>query len=424
MRIGYLLAAFPGATHSFNWREVRALEAGGLTCDLVSTQKPSADKMSHVWTKEAVDRATYLVPPRPMLLLGGIWSILRSGPRGWGRVVSAIFGAEGIGGMKGRVRLAVLAIMGGELAWLARRRGWEYVQVHSLADTSHVAMFAHLISGQRYGLTLHANLVEFGPNQRNKWKHAAYAICITHRLRDSIRRDLPDTIPRQIDVAPMGVELNRFMRCAPYQPWDGKGRARLFACGRLNFGKGHDLLVQAIRLLRDQGIEVNLRIAGYDDGSGFRGVLERLIEELHLKDCVELIGAVSEPAIKQELEAAHVFTLASRSDELGVATMEAMAMCLPVVVSRTGGVTEMINEGTDGLLVDAADPSAIANALAGVLRDPERARRLGEAGRHKIEEGFHSGISAATLLRYLGVGRDGETPATDPASPVGEIVGA
>ncbi|HWE95253.1 MAG TPA: hypothetical protein VG269_14900, partial [Tepidisphaeraceae bacterium] len=163
MRIGYLLAEFPGATHSFNWREVRALEAEGLTCDLVSTRRPSADKMSHDWTGEALARTTYLFPPRPLQLAGAIWSIVTSGPRGWRRLVSAFLAAEGVHGVKGRARLAILAIMGGELARLARRRGWEYVQVHSLADTAHVAMFAHLISGLRYGLTLHANLPEFGP---------------------------------------------------------------------------------------------------------------------------------------------------------------------------------------------------------------------------------------------------------------------
>lgn len=423
MRIGYLLAEFPGATHSFNWREVRALEAQGLTCDLVSTRRPSADKMSHVWTTEALARTTYLFPPRPMLLAGALWTILISGPRGWGRLISAIFGAEGIHGVKGRARLAVLAVMGAELAWLARRRGWKYIQVHSLADTAHVAMFAHLISGQRYGLTLHANLPEFGPNQRNKWKHADYAICITNRLRDYLRKELAGSIPEEIDVAPMGVELERFTRSTAYEPWDGKGPARLFACGRLNFGKGHDQLLRAIRLLRDQGVDARLRIAGYDDGSGFRAELERLINELNLGECVELLGALSEPAVKQELEQAHLFALVSRSDELGVATMEAMAMCLPAVASRTGGVAEMIDDGVDGILVES-DPAVIAAALARILRDPELARGMGQAGRRKIERKFHSGISAATLLRYLGVGDEGKTGATAGTAAVGQRVEA
>ncbi|HWE97775.1 MAG TPA: exopolysaccharide biosynthesis GT4 family glycosyltransferase EpsE [Tepidisphaeraceae bacterium] len=423
MRIGYLLAEFPGATHSFNWREVRALEARGLTCDLVSTRRPSADKMSHVWTTEALARTTYLFPPRPALLAGAIGSIFRSGPLGWARLVSAILTAEGIHGVKGRGRLAVLAVMGAELAGLARRRGWKYIQVHSLADTAHVAMFAHLISGQRYGLTLHANLPEFGPNQKNKWKHADYAICITNRLRDCLRKELPGSIPGRIDVAPMGVELERFTRSAAYEPWQGKGEARLFACGRLNFGKGHDQLVRAIRLLRDQGVEARLRIAGYDGGSGFRAELERLIDELKLGQCVELLGALSEPAVRQELQQAHLFALVSRSDELGVATMEAMAMCLPAVVSRTGGVAEMIDDGVDGVLVES-DPAAIAAALARILRDPELARGIGQAGRRKIERKFHSGISAATLLRYLGVDDEGKTLATAPTASVGQVVDA
>jgi glycosyltransferase involved in cell wall biosynthesis len=403
MRIGYLLAEFPASTHTYNWRELRVLESSGLECDLVSTRRPDTARMSHEWTKQAIARTTYLNAPLMPSLLDGLFAVIMAGPAAWRRVLRGIFDAEGLRKPKDRLRLAALALIGGRLLRIARRRRWAYLHVHSCADAAHVAMFAHLLGGLRYGLTLHATLQEFGPNQANKWRHADFAICITNRLREAVRRELNDSVPARVEVAPMGVELDRFARAVPYRPWDGAGPARLFACGRLDYGKGHDELLRALALLRDQGLDVRLRIAGADDpGSpGYRGVLNQLMDKLKIRDRVELLGGVSEPAVRDELEQAHVFTLASRRDELGVATMEAMAMGVPVVVSRGGGVTEMIDEGVDGVLVQAAHPPAIAEGIARILRNPDFARQLSDASRRKIERKFHTGISAGVLLQYL-----------------------
>jgi colanic acid/amylovoran biosynthesis glycosyltransferase len=429
MRIGYLLAEFPASTHTYNWRELRVLESSGLECDLISTRRPEAGRMSHEWTQQAIARTTYLNDPLAPSILDGLLAVITAGPGAWRRVLRGIFDADGLRRPKDRLRLAALAVMGGRLLRVARRREWNYVHVHSCADAAHVAMFAHLLGGLRYGLTLHATLQEFGPNQTNKWRHAEFAICITDRLREVVRREMPDATPKRIDVAPMGVELDRFVRSGPYLPWDGNGPARLFACGRLDYGKGHDELLRAIALLRDQGLDVRLRIAGADDprSPGYRAVLNQLLDDLKIRDRVEFLGGVSEPAVRNELEQAHVFTLASRRDELGVATMEAMAMGVPVVVSRGGGVTEMIDEGVDGILVEAAHPPAIAEGIARVLRDPALALRLSATSRRKIESRFHSRMSASVLLRYLGLAPNSATRPLgnrEMAGTVGKACGA
>jgi glycosyltransferase involved in cell wall biosynthesis len=116
---------------------------------------------------------------------------------------------------------------------------------------------------------------------------------------------------------------------------------------------------------------------------------------------VELLGSVSEAVVKEELQAAHVFALASHEEALGVATMEAMAMSIPVVVTRVGGVPELVTDGVEGLLVPPHDPGALATALERVLRDGRLAQRMGQAGRGKVERAFHSRLSVEHLASHL-----------------------
>ena len=157
--------------------------------------------------------------------------------------------------------------------------------------------------------------------------------------------------------------------------------------------------MRALALLRSRGIDAQLTIAGQDDtpGCSYRAVMVGLIGELRLEGFVRLLGAVPEETVLRELEQAHAFVLASLHEPLGVAIMEAMAMGLPVVVTREGGVPELVTDEADGLLVDARSPGRIADALERLAVDPDLARRLGQAGLQTVRERFHSGVSAGVI---------------------------
>jgi glycosyltransferase involved in cell wall biosynthesis len=205
--------------------------------------------------------------------------------------------------------------------------------------------------------------------------------------------------PASITVAPMGVDMELFTRQTSYQPPQSRDELRLFSCGRLHPGKGHDDLIRAVAWLHREGVDVKLTIAGADvDGDGYRTRLERLIGQLGLSLRVHLAGALSEQAVVDQLERAHLFVLASHHEALGVATMEAMAMEVPVVVTRTGGVPELVEDGCEGVLVAPRHPIELARAVRGLAASPLDCRRMGRAGRRKIEAGFHSGISARAIL--------------------------
>lgn len=403
-RIGYFVPEFPGQTHIFFWREIAVLEEMGIGVDVVSTRRPPSAIMSHTWTTTAQERTTYLFPPTPHLP-GILLELLRAGPVGWLRCLKAIANARDVSAT-GRLRLLALVLIGAELAHLARAHKWQYIHVHSCADAANVALFAFLLARLPYSLTLHGPLSDYGSNQEQKWQFARLGIVITHKLYDEVHKHLATALPEAIEVAPMGVDLTTFSRQTAYQPWQGAGACRIFSCGRLNPCKGHADLITAIGLLRQQGLDVTLTIAGEDEqgGTGYHRELESHIQQLGLSESVQLLGAVSEDVVREQLESAHVFALASLSEPLGVAIMEAMALELPVVVTGAGGVKELVDSSVEGLLVQPNAPEQIAESITTVMQNPQQAIDMGKAARAKIVRQFHAKRSAEVLAKQILVG--------------------
>ena len=98
---------------------------------------------------------------------------------------------------------------------------------------------------------------------------------------------------------------------------------------------------------------------------------------------------------------AHLFVLASRSEPLGVAIMEAMSCETPVVATNSGGVPELIEHGVDGFLIPPNDPRALADAISHLANNPALTEQFSRSGRSKIVQRFNSNLSARTLTRLL-----------------------
>lgn len=400
--IGYLIPEFPGQTHNFFWRERQALRELGIDTRLISTRRPPKGIASPSWAEAAAAQTVYLFPFSLPDVFKALAVILAAGPLAWMRCLNLVVGAADLS-IKQKLRLAALIPFAAKLVAIGRAGRWRHVHIHSCADAANVAMFASMLSDMAYSLTLHNPLDTHGPNQAQKWLHALFAIVITRKIHAEVLQRLQGFLPRRLEIAPMGVDVEKFTRTGRYQPYQGSGTFKIFSCGRLNPGKGYPFLIAAVDLLKRQGLAVRLEIAGEDDqgGSGYRQVLETRIAEAGLDDSVILLGAISEEAVRNHLEGAHVFALASLEEPLGVVIMEAMAMNVPVVATNGGGVGELVAEGVDGILVNPRDADALAAAIARIARDPELAERLSAAGREKIIRAFSHRRSAQTIAALL-----------------------
>ena len=109
---------------------------------------------------------------------------------------------------------------------------------------------------------------------------------------------------------------------------------------------------------------------------------------------------------------ATVFVCPSIYEPFGLINLEAMACGTAVVASRVGGIPEVVVDGETGMLVPPGDPAALAAAVRGLAADPERAARLGRAGRERVEAAFSwTRIAERTLSVYADAIADRHQPA-------------
>jgi sugar transferase (PEP-CTERM/EpsH1 system associated) len=193
---------------------------------------------------------------------------------------------------------------------------------------------------------------------------------------------------RKLLVVPNGIDTERFrdgadanlVRTSLGIP---HGAPLIGTVGRLCEIKRQDLLIRAFQQVRARPADAHLLLVG--DGP-WMGQLRELVAGLGLTDRVHFVGYQPRPA--PYLQAMDVFALTSRSEGMPLVVLEAWAAGVPVVASRVGGLPELIDDARIGLLVDFGDEAALAHALGGLIGDPARARRVGEAGRDRVESRY------------------------------------
>lgn len=188
----------------------------------------------------------------------------------------------------------------------------------------------------------------------------------------------------RLRVIPRGVDLDDFSfqpsveQSVSHEPW----RIGLF--GRLSAIKGHAVAVRACeRLLRRQ-IAVKLSIVGDAPQAAEKSALDQLIKHLKMQDAVEYLGVRQDiPPLIASMDVVIVPSVYPESFGRGV--IEAQAVGRPVVASRLGALTELIEDGKNGLLVSPNDPAALASAIERFISDPSLRSRCILAGRRQVE---------------------------------------
>jgi glycosyltransferase involved in cell wall biosynthesis len=130
--------------------------------------------------------------------------------------------------------------------------------------------------------------------------------------------------------------------------------------GRSSPEKGFDVLLDALRLARDGGMDIVLEIVG--EGPD-RAALESRCVQLGLVDAVRFVAPLRRAELQERMAEAHAVVVPSRREGLGLVAVEALALGRPVIASRVGGLPEVVTAGT-GVLVDPEDPAALARAFA------------------------------------------------------------
>lgn len=202
--------------------------------------------------------------------------------------------------------------------------------------------------------------------------------------------------------------------------------ALVVTVGRLVEQKGHAVLLDAFGRLLESRPAARLRIVG--DGE-LRDALAARARELGIDGRVEFTGTVH-PTLGV-LRDADLFVFPSLWEPQGLAVLEAFAAGVPVIASRTGGIVDMVEDGSTGLLVEPGDAAGLAAAMNGLLADPARVRTLVDAARERVRDFDVSRIARRYERLYgslLGseapVRRGGADEVRGGGIPGGEVPGA
>lgn len=180
-----------------------------------------------------------------------------------------------------------------------------------------------------------------------------------------------------IDLLPNGVDLNIFR---PGLPTPNDGPLRVLCSARLIERKGQHHLIEAMRSLTNAGIDARLSLVGTGDA---HAALMAQARQLGVGDRVNFAGYVPRQMIAQHYAAAHVFALPSFNEGLSLSALEALSAGLPLVLTRTGGTDDLVEEGVNGLTFDWADVDQLTAHLRRLALDRDLGRRMGVASRER-----------------------------------------
>jgi glycosyltransferase involved in cell wall biosynthesis len=250
---------------------------------------------------------------------------------------------------------------------------------HSLCVMACMGLRVPLLVSRRVDFPIGGN-----PIGRWKYRRARRVVAVSEGVRTVLISG--GVAPADIDVIHDGVDPARVAQRA-----QSTLRAELgIPASAVVFGivaflsehKDHRTLLQAFREVEARLGDAWLLIAGEGE---LESDLTALSRELGLQRC-RFLGF--RPDVAMVFGALDVFVLSSHHEGLGSSVMDAMFAALPVVATRVGGLPELVDDQKTGILVGARDPAALASAMIELGSDPQKRRRLGDAGRTMAQSRF------------------------------------
>jgi len=282
---------------------------------------------------------------------------------------------------------------------LHRSQPIDLIHAHAPLPCGHAAALLSRELGVPFVVTVHG-LDAFMTNQvggcagqwckrvsQTVYRRARLVVCISDKVREQVVQGA--ALPVETTVVYNGVDSGMF--CPESGPSSSGG---IRSGGNLTPIKGHELLLSAFAAIQLFRPDVSLEIIG--DGPE-RSRLGALAASLNLGDTVRFLGRQSRTQVAHAMRRCTFFALPSRYEGLGCVYLEAMSSGKAVVACRGQGIEEVIQVGTNGLLVDPGDLPALTGALATLLENLDLRRRMGDAARQTILRGFTLGHQACHL---------------------------
>ena len=374
----YLFERFPSFGQTFCYREVAELYRQGIAAPIFSIRNPK-DEPAQDWDERIVRRVQYLPEEKELLE-----DVQRASKKR--RLTPAIIGAlDEWGRRTDFLRLYQAVYVGLRL----QEAGISHVHAHFAGMAARTALWIARFFPITFSFTAHANDI-FAPRKfeiglDNLADASRVIITETDYSEKFLRERFPERADR-IHRIYNGLNLAEFGHAN-----FSSDPPLIVAIGRLIAKKGFASLIRACALLVKRGRSFRCEIFG--EGP-LENELRAQIEELGLRELVQLPGPKPQHELRERLANASVFVLSSvpeadgGMDNLPTVIMEAMATGLPVVSTRIGGIPEMVVDNETGFLVQPEDAVTLAEAIERVTNDGSLGQKLGQAGYERAQKLF------------------------------------
>jgi N-acetyl-alpha-D-glucosaminyl L-malate synthase BshA len=287
---------------------------------------------------------------------------------------------------------------------VAKESKLDLIHSHYAIPHAMSAYMAREIAGTPYVVTLHGSDVHTlgqDPAYKPVVKHTVEKADAVTAVSEFLKKKAHDElgIEREIHVIPNFIDIEKFSHLNGVRLYVESGCVGLrkeedaielnpeekILLHASNFRKVKRVveLVEIMRIVVDHYPETRLIIAG--DGPT-RIEVERKIEALDLCNNIHLLGVKSN--MQEIMCSADLFLLNSTLEGMPLVLLESMSCSLPVVTTPAGGIPELVRPGKDGMVTKGFEQEEYAQAIIELLENDEKRKRLGQAGRKRVEESF------------------------------------
>lgn len=380
--VGYLTSQYPAPSHTFIRREIAALRRLDVPIRTYSIRRPPPG--SNAALDRDAEATTFYVLSQSVLSI--VWAhlvaLVTRPLLYWTTLLLAL--RHRVPGLQALLLAIAHFAESVVLARQLRRDGVTHLHNHFANSAATVGLLTSRFLALRWSLTLHGiSETDYpaGPMLPGKIAAADFVACASRFGAAQAMRISPPSQWSKFHIVRCGVDLGAL----PQASEKPGSVLRIICVGRLSSEKGHAGLLEAFAALRARQVRARLVLVG--DGPEAER-LKRQIDEAGLTEDVALMGRLDEAATLAAIADSDMLVLPSFMEGLPVVLMEAMALGVPVVASRVAGIPELVSDGESGLLFHPADWVGLTTAMERLAADPGLRRRLGSAGRLRIEEEF------------------------------------
>lgn len=385
-----VLKGYPRLSETFIAQEIRGLEISGLDLVIVALRHPT-DRKRHPVHEEIKAPVLYLpeyLHDAPLRVLGAMLRLL--GNRGFWSALWAF--ARDLPHDPTRHRLRRL----GQAVVLAAEwpDGAEWLHAHFIHTPASVAFYASLILHVPWSCSAHAKDI-WTSSERDlalKLASARFVVTCTKAGRERLARLAHG--PAKPILSYHGLDLDRFPNFERGQSQrkgsDPLDPVVILSVGRAVEKKGYDVLLRALALLPK---ELSWRLVHIGGGELLER-LQALAVSLGIAHRIHWLGAQAQEAVLVSYRQADVFALACRvaqdgdRDGLPNVLLEASSQALVCLSTDVAGVTELLDNEKNGLVVESENPKIFSEALQRLIVDPDLRLRLGKAAQRHVRQKF------------------------------------